>query len=104
MGLGGDYMIIPLMAAELYGLAVMGRVMGIVLTADSVSESLVPMFVAGLRDSSGSYGPGFLVLVALAAVGAIAVSLLPGRRQEESTQVAGGPGTKTAPLGGSVTG
>jgi sugar phosphate permease len=104
VGLGGDYMIIPLMAAELYGLAVMGRVMGIVLTADSVSESLVPMFVAGLRDSSGSYGPGFLVLVALAAVGAIAVSLLPGQPQEESTQVAGGPGTKTAPLGGSVTG
>ena len=41
----------------------MGRVMGIVLTADSVAESLVPMIVAGLRDSTGSYGPGFLVLV-----------------------------------------
>ena len=70
-------MIIPLMAAELYGVAIMGRVMGIVLTADSVAESLVPMVVAGLRDSSGSYGPGFLVLVGLAAVGAAAVSLLP---------------------------
>jgi sugar phosphate permease len=81
IGLGGDYMIIPLMAAELYGVAVMGRVMGIVLTADSVAESLVPMFVAGLRDSTGSYGPGFLVLVGLAAVGAAAVSLLPGKRE-----------------------
>ena len=79
IGLGGDYMIIPLMAAELYGVAIMGRVMGIVLTADSVAESLVPMLVAGLRDSTGSYGPGFLVLVGLAAIGAIAVSLLPGR-------------------------
>ncbi len=79
IGLGGDYMIIPLMAAELYGVAIMGRVMGIVLTADSVSESVVPMIVAGLRDSTGSYGPGFMVLVGLAAVGAIAVSLLPGR-------------------------
>jgi len=78
IGLGGDYMIIPLMAADLYGVAIMGRVMGIVLTADSVSESLVPMFVAGLRDSTGSYAPGFTVLVALAATGALAVSLLPG--------------------------
>jgi sugar phosphate permease len=77
VGLGGDYMIIPLMAAELYGVAVMGRVMGIVLTADSVAESLVPMLVAALRDSSGSYGPGFVVLVVLASIGAIAVSLLP---------------------------
>ncbi len=77
IGLGGDYMIIPLMAAELYGVAILGRVMGIVLTADSVSESLVPMFVASMRDASGSYASGFMVLVALAAVGAAAVSLLP---------------------------
>jgi MFS family permease len=77
IGLGGDYMIIPLMAAEMYGVAVMGRVMGVVLTADGVAEALVPMIVAGIRDRSGSYETGFLLLVALAAVGAIAVSLLP---------------------------
>src|SRR5688572_5149106 len=90
IGLGGDYMIIPLMAAELYGVAIMGRVMGIVLTADSVAESLVPMIVAGLRDSSGSYGPGFMVLVGLAAIGAIAVSLLPGRPGAEAAAVDAG--------------
>ena len=77
VGLGGDYMIIPLMAAELYGVAILGRVMGIVLTADSVSESLVPMLVASMRDASGSYASGFLVLVALAAIGALAVAMLP---------------------------
>jgi sugar phosphate permease len=81
IGLGGDYMIIPLMAAEIYGVAILGRVLGIVLTADSVAESLVPMLVAGLRDSTGSYGPGFLVLVGLAAIGAAAVSLLPRARE-----------------------
>jgi MFS family permease len=78
IGLGGDYMIIPLMAADLYGVAIMGRVMGVVLTADSVFEALVPMLVATLRDQTGSYTSGFLVLVTLAAAGAIAVSLLPG--------------------------
>jgi sugar phosphate permease len=84
VGLGGDYMIIPLMAAELYGVAILGRVMGIVLTADSVSESLVPMFVASMRDTTGSYASGFLVLVALAALGAFAVAFLPrgGAHQE----------------------
>lgn len=79
IGLGGDYMIIPLMAAELFGLRRMGRVMGIVLTADGVAEAVVPMAVAALRDSSGSYGPGFALLVALAALGAVAVALLPRR-------------------------
>jgi MFS family permease len=84
IGLGGDYMIIPLMAAELYGLAILGRVMGIVLTADSVSESLVPMLVASMRDTSGSYTSGFLVLVVLAAIGALAVALLPRARHGEN--------------------
>jgi MFS family permease len=79
IGLGGDYMIIPLMAAELYGVAILGRVMGIVLTADSVSESLVPMVVASTRDRTGSYSSGFLVLVVLAAIGAAAVALMPKR-------------------------
>jgi sugar phosphate permease len=77
IGLGGDYMIIPLMAADMYGVAVLGRVMGVVLTADSVSESLVPMLVAGMRDASGSYQNGFMLLVVLAAAGALAVSFLP---------------------------
>jgi sugar phosphate permease len=79
IGLGGDYMIIPLMAAELFGLRRMGRVMGIVLTADGVAEAVVPMAVAALRDRSGSYGPGFALLVGLAVLGAAAVSLLPRR-------------------------
>jgi sugar phosphate permease len=77
IGLGGDYMIIPLMAADLFGLRRMGRVMGIVLTADGVAEAVVPMAVAALRDRSGSYGPGFALLVGLAVLGAIAVSFLP---------------------------
>lgn len=80
IGLGGDYMIIPLMAADLFGLALMGRVMGIVLTADGVAEAMVPMAVATTRDLSGSYDSGFFILVALAAVGALAVSLLPARQ------------------------
>jgi len=77
VGLGGDYMIIPLMAAELFGLRVLGRVMGIVLTADSVSEAVIPMGVATLRDHVGSYRPGFLILIGLAALGAAGVAFLP---------------------------
>jgi hypothetical protein len=35
------------------------------------------MGVAALRDGTGSYGPGFTLLVSLAVLGAVAVSLLP---------------------------
>jgi MFS family permease len=77
VGLGGDYMITPLMAAEIFGVKIMGRLMGVVLTADGVAEALAPMLVARLRDNMGSYAPGFGVLIALALIGAAAVSLLP---------------------------
>ena len=54
LGLGGEYLIIPLMAGELFGVEVLGRVMGIVLTADGVAEATAPMLVGYLRDQSGS--------------------------------------------------
>lgn len=81
IGLGGDYMIIPLMAADLFGVATLGRLLGIVLTADGVGEAVAPMLVARIRDASGSYAGGFSVLIGLAAIGAIAVALLPSQRR-----------------------
>ena len=82
VALGGDYMIIPLMAAELFGLKVMGRIMGLVITADGVAEALAPMLAAWLRDKSGSYTNGFAALIILAIVGTIAVSLLPRKTEK----------------------
>lgn len=79
IGLGGDYMIIPLMAAELFGVKVMGRVMGIVLTGDGLAEAIMPWMVGWIRDISGSYANGFSVLIVLAIVGIITVILTPKR-------------------------
>src|SRR6185295_9401453 len=56
VGLGGDYMIIPLMAGELFGVKILGRLMGIVLTADGVAEALTPLLVGKMRDQLGEYG------------------------------------------------
>jgi sugar phosphate permease len=77
IGLGGDYMIIPLMAADLFGIRSLGRLLGIVLTADGVAEATAPMLVATIRDRTGSYQFGFLVLIVLAVIGALAVAALP---------------------------
>jgi MFS family permease len=79
IGLGGEYMIIPLIAAELFGLRVLGRVMGVILTADGVAEAVFPMLIGYLRDQSGAYRTGFLLLIALALAGALAVAFLPRR-------------------------
>jgi len=79
IGLGGDYMIIPLMAAEIFGVRILGRLMGVVLTADGVAEALAPVIVAKTRDNTGSYAMGFSILILLAFIGSMAVMLLPKR-------------------------
>ena len=78
IGLGGDYMIIPLMAGDLFGIRVLGRTMGIILVSDGASEALFPMLVGALYNTeTESYLIGFLVLIGVALIGAICVSFLP---------------------------
>lgn len=77
IGLGGDYMIIPLMAAELFGVRVMGRVMGVILSADVMADALTPVLVGRLRDVGGNYTNAFAVLILLGVVGIVSVLLLP---------------------------
>jgi MFS family permease len=77
IGLGGDYMIIPLMAGDLFGVKTLGRVMGIILVADGLAESLTPMLVGALyNDVTKSYSLGFTVLICIALSGALIVSFL----------------------------
>ena len=77
LGLGGEYLIIPLIAAELFGVKVLGRLLGVVLTADGVAEAVSPMAVGYLRDATGSYRIGFSLLILIALAGAAAVAALP---------------------------
>jgi len=84
VALGGDYMIIPLMAAELFGVKALGRVMGIIISVDGLGEAFGPMVAAYLRDVSGSYVYGFSALIVLAMIGTIAIILLPSKKKDMS--------------------
>ena len=77
IGMGGDYMIIPLMAAELFGVRIMGRVMGLIIVVDGLAEAWVPKLVGRLRDQNPNYAKGFVLMIGLALLGALAVSFLP---------------------------
>lgn len=81
VGLGGDYMIIPLMAADLFGVRALGRTMGIILVADGIAEATFPMLIGAFYDSTKSYSTGFIVLIAVALLGVVIVSFLPKTKQ-----------------------
>ena len=89
LALGGEYMIVPLIAAELFGVRVLGRLLGVILTADGVAEATAPMLVGHLRDTSGSYRSGFILLILIALAGTAAITMLPQRSSAalESTHV-----------------
>ena len=90
IGLGGDYMIIPLMAGDLFGVRALGRTMGIILVADGVAESTFPMLLGALyNDVTKSYSVGFIVLICVALAGAVIVSFLPkpGKEIREAVEI-----------------
>ena len=76
-GMGADYMLIPLMTADCFGVASLGRLMGVILTTDALAQAFAPVVVGRLYDLERSYGRGFALLAAMAAAGALAVSLIP---------------------------
>lgn len=84
IGLGGDYMIIPLMAGDIFGVRALGRIMGIILVADGVAESLFPMLVGRLFDIHKTYVPGFIILICIAFTGAVIISFLPKSDRSKS--------------------
>jgi MFS family permease len=90
IGLGGDYMIIPLMAGDLFGVKTLGRVMGIILVADGIAESLSPMMVGALYDNvMKSYSSGFIILICIALTGALIISFLPKLTDKKVIQSSG---------------
>jgi MFS family permease len=81
VGLGGDYMIIPLMTAEIFGMQILGRLLGVILTAGGIAEAVSPWLTGRLRDATGSYSESCFMLVGIALLGAAAVLGLPQRRK-----------------------
>lgn len=94
LGLGGEYMIIPLMAGQLFGTHVLGRVMGIIVTFDGVAEASIPYLVGRMYGWTGSYKMGFQLLTVLAVVGFVAIALLKPRRRDDAVTTAPRPASE----------
>jgi MFS family permease len=76
-GMGADYMLIPLMAAEQFGVNTLARAMAIILPTDTIGQTWFPYLVARLRLHYGDYGHALSAVFAAAFVGALAIALLP---------------------------
>lgn len=84
-GMGADYMLIPLMAAEQFGVNTLARAMAIILPTDTIGQTWFPYAVARLRQSLGNYDQALLAVFAMAVIGAIAIALLPRHDKKDET-------------------
>jgi hypothetical protein len=79
-GMGADYLLIPLMAAEEFGINSLARALGVILPVNLIGQTWLPYFVSVLRESSGSYRVAMGAVFAVSAVGALAIMALPRQR------------------------
>jgi cyanate permease len=59
----------------------LGRLLGVILTAGGIADAVAPWAVGRLRDMTGSYSIACVALVSVAVLGAVAVLALPSRRR-----------------------
>jgi len=79
-GMGADYMLIPLMAAEQFGVNSLARAMAVILPVNTIGQTWFPYFVSILRDRFGSYWIAMSAVLAVAVIGAVSIAILPRLR------------------------
>ena len=75
--MGADYMLIPLMAAEQFGVNTLARAMAVILPMNTIGQTWLPYFVSALREQFGSYQLPMTVILTIALLGAVSIALLP---------------------------
>ena len=84
-GMGADYMLIPLMAAEQFGVNTLARAMAILLPVNTIGQTWFPYFVSILRERFGSYSIALGAVFAVSVIGALAILLLPRHQTQDET-------------------
>jgi len=77
--MGADYMLIPLMAAEQFGINSLARAMAIILPVNTIGQTWCPYLVSALREHFGNYLAAMSVVFAIAMLGALAIAVMPRR-------------------------
>jgi MFS family permease len=99
-GMGADYMLIPLMAAEQFGVNSLARAMAIILPVNTIGQTWFPYFVSVLRDHAGTYTVAMSAVLAVSLAGAFAIMILPRHREVAGTiSLPGVPELTSAPSG-----
>jgi MFS family permease len=83
--MGADYMLIPLVTAECFGLATLGRLLALIIAGYSVGQWFAPWLAGKIFDTYHTYSPAWIAVTVAGVVGAAAIyAVSPQRRARDA--------------------
>ncbi len=80
--MGADYMLIPLIAADCFGLPALGKILALVIMADSLGQTFGPVMAGRIFDTRHSYDLAWLIITTAGVAGSLAIYLIKARKPE----------------------
>ncbi len=83
--MGADYMLIPLVAADCFGLAALGKLLALIIMADSVGQTFGGVMAGYIFDTRHSYNLAWALIAIGGILGAFAIYLISTDRAAPGT-------------------
>lgn len=80
--MGADYMLIPLMAAEQFGVNSLARAMAIILPANTLSQTWFPYLTSVLQKHFGNFTTPMYIVFIVGVLSGVSIALLPRREKD----------------------
>lgn len=88
--MGADYMLIPLVAADCFGLSSLGKLLALIIMADSLGQTYGSVMAGHIFDTRHSYDFAWGIVTAGGILGAITIYFISTTRPRRLTPVASG--------------
>jgi MFS family permease len=74
--LGADYMLIPLLTAECFGLSALGTVLALIISGYTVGQWVAPWLTGRIYDAYHSYNLAWVLMMSAGVLGAIIIYMV----------------------------
>jgi len=81
--MGADYMLIPLVAVDCFGLSALGKILALIIMADSLGQTFGPVMAGRIFDIRHSYDLAWGIITAAGIMGAGAIFLISSRQARQ---------------------
>jgi len=92
--MGADYMLIPLVTVECFGVESLGKILALIVMGYSIGQWVGPWIAGRIYDSLRSYNPAWALMMLAAVAGSCMIYGLPGPRAAAYTRQGAGMADK----------